>query len=180
MIMLKTVVISAAVFAGAFLMFVATRPDSFRLERSAVINAPPEKLFALVSDFKQWPRWSPWEKLDPAMARTFSGPERGVGSVYTWDSPSKAGAGRMEIKEAQTDAKVTIQLNFIRPFAAQNTTEFNLQRQPNNTTQFTWVMYGPSPYVAKLMQIFVSMDKMVGKDFEEGLVNLKRIAEAAS
>ena len=180
MIMLKTVAISAAVFAVAFLMFVATRPDSFRLERSVLIAAPPEKVFALVSDFKQWPRWSPWEKLDPNMARTFSGPERGVGSAYTWDSPSKAGAGRMEIKETQTDSKVTIQLNFIRPFAAQNTTEFSLQRQPNNATLFTWAMYGPNAYIAKLMQIFVSMDKMVGKDFEEGLGNLKRVAEAAS
>ena len=180
MIMLKTVAISSAVFAMAFFMFVATRPGSFRLERSALINAPPEKLFALVSDFKQWPRWSPWEKLDPNMARTFSGPERGVGSIYTWDSPGKAGAGRMEIKETTTDSKVTIQLNFIRPFASQNTTEFSLKPQPNNATQFTWVMYGPNPYIAKLMQIFVSMDKMVGKDFEEGLANLKRVAEAAS
>jgi uncharacterized protein YndB with AHSA1/START domain len=178
MIMLKTVVIVAVVFLIALLGFAATRPDSFRLQRSVVIEAPPDKVFALLSDFRQWPTWSPWEKLDPNMKRTHSGTERGVGTVYAWDSPSKAGAGRMEIKEAVPSNKVTIQLDFIRPSAAQNTTEFTLQAQANNATQVTWAMSGPNPYLAKLMQVFVSMDSMVGKDFEEGLGNLKRVAEA--
>jgi uncharacterized protein YndB with AHSA1/START domain len=179
--MLKTIAIVAAVFLVALLGFAATRPDSFRLQRSLVIDAPPDKVFALITDFKQWPTWSPWEKLDPNMARTFTGTERGVGTIYTWDSPSKAGAGRMEIKQAVPSNKVTIQLDFIRPFAARNTTEFTLQAQAQgnaNTTQVTWAMSGPNPYLAKLMQVFVSMDSMVGKDFEEGLANLKRVAEA--
>jgi uncharacterized protein YndB with AHSA1/START domain len=179
--MLKTVVIVAVVFLVALLGFAATRPDSFRLQRSMLIDAPPEKVFALITDFKQWPTWSPWEKLDPNMKRTHSGAERGVGTVYAWDSPSKAGAGRMEIKEAVPSNKVTIQLDFIRPFAAQNTTEFTLQAQAQgntNATQVTWAMSGPNPYLAKLMQVFISMDSMVGKDFEEGLANLKRVAEA--
>ncbi len=177
MIMLKTVVIVVAVFIVALLGFAATRPDSFRMQRSVVIEAPPDKVFALITDFKQWPTWSPWEKLDPNMKRTHSGAERGVGTVYEWDSSSKAGAGRMEIKEAVPSNKVTIQLDFIRPFAAQNTTEFTLQAQANNATQVTWAMSGPNPYLAKLMQVFISMDSMVGKDFEEGLGNLKRVAE---
>ena len=179
MIMLKTVVIVAVVFIVALLGFAATRPDSFRLQRSVVIEAPPDKVFALITDFKQWPKWSPWEKLDPNMKRTHSGTERGVGTVYAWDSPSKAGAGRMEIKEAVPSHKVTIQLDFIRPFAAQNTTEFTLQAQAQgntNATQVTWAMSGANPYLAKLMQVFISMDSMVGKDFEEGLANLKRVA----
>jgi uncharacterized protein YndB with AHSA1/START domain len=175
--MLKTVVIVAVVFLIALLGFAATRPDSFRLQRSVVIDAPPEKVFALITDFKQWPQWSPWEKLDPNMKRTHSGANQGVGTVYAWDSPSKAGAGRMEIKEAVPSNKVTIQLDFIRPFAAQNTTEFTLQAQAYNATQVTWAMSGPNPYLAKLMQVFISMDSMVGKDFEEGLANLKRVAE---
>jgi uncharacterized protein YndB with AHSA1/START domain len=175
--MLKTVLITAAVFLIALLGFAATRPDSFRLQRSVVIDAPPDKVFALITDFKQWPTWSPWEKLDPNMARTYTGTERGVGTVYIWDSPSKAGTGRMEIKQATPSTNVTIQLDFIKPFAAQNTAEFTLQGQVNNTTQVTWAMYGPNPYLAKLMQVFVSMDSMVGKDFEEGLANLKRVAE---
>jgi uncharacterized protein YndB with AHSA1/START domain len=175
--MLKTGLICAVVFLVALLGFAATRPDSFRLQRSVVIDAPPEKVFALIADFKQWPTWSPWEKLDPNMKRTHSGAERGVGTIYTWDSPSKAGAGRMEIKQAVPPSQVVIQLNFIRPFAAQNTTEFTLQAQANNATQVTWAMYGPNPYLGKLMQVFISIDSMVGKDFEEGLVNLKRVAE---
>ncbi len=176
--MLKTGVICAVVFLIALLGFAATRPDSFRLQRSVVINAPPDKVFALITDFKQWPTWSPWEKLDPNMARTFSGTERGVGTVYTWDSPSKAGSGRMEIKQAVQPSEVVIQLNFIKPFVSQNTAEFTLQAQAStNATQVTWAMHGPNPYMAKLMQVFISMDTMVGKDFEEGLTNLKRLAE---
>jgi uncharacterized protein YndB with AHSA1/START domain len=176
--MLKTGLICAVVFLVALLGFAATRPDSFRMQRSMLIEAPPERVFAFISDFKQWPTWSPWEKLDPNMKRTHSGAERGVGTVYEWDSPSKAGAGRMEIKQATPPSQVVIQLNFIKPFAAQNTTEFTLQGQPNNATQVTWAMSGPNPYLAKLMQVFISMDSMVGKDFEEGLGNLKRAAEA--
>jgi uncharacterized protein YndB with AHSA1/START domain len=176
-IMLKTVVIVAVVFLIALLGYTATRPDSFRMQRSMLIEAPPEKVFALISDFKQWPAWSPWEKLDPNMKRTHSGAERGVGAAYDWDSPTKAGTGRMEIKQAVPASNVTIQLNFIKPFAAQNTAEFTLQGQANNTTQVTWAMYGPNPYLAKLMQVFISMDSMVGKDFEEGLGNLKRVVE---
>ena len=125
--MLKTIAIVAFVFLVALLGFAATRPDSFSLQRSVLIDAPPEKIFALITDFKQWPKWSPWEKLDPNMARTFSGAERGLGVVYAWDSPGKAGAGRMEIKQAAPLSKVVIQLNFIRPFASENTTEFTLQ-----------------------------------------------------
>jgi uncharacterized protein YndB with AHSA1/START domain len=175
--MLKTVVIVAVVFLVVLFGFAATRPDSFRMQRSMLIDAPPAKVFALITDFKQWPTWSPWEKLDPNMKRTHSGSERGVGTVYEWDSPSKAGAGRMEIKQTTPPSQVVIQLNFIKPFAAQNTAEFTLQAQANNATQITWAMSGPNPYLAKLMQVFVSMDSMVGKDFEEGLANLKRVAE---
>jgi uncharacterized protein YndB with AHSA1/START domain len=174
--MLMTIGLTLAVALAALLLYAAKRPDSFRIQRTTSINAMPEKVFALVNDFHQWSVWSPWEKLDPALKRTHSGVASGRGAVYAWEGNRKVGQGRMEIVDAMAPAKVVIKLDFIKPFEAHNTAEFSFVPL-GGTTQVTWGMHGPSPFMSKLMGIFVSMDSLVGKDFETGLANLKAAAE---
>lgn len=164
------------VLIGAFLAYAATRPDTLRVERSKSISAPPDRIFALINDFERWGPWSPWEKKDPAMRRTFGGAVRGVGSVYEWDGNRDIGKGRMEITQSTPSSRIVIQLDFIKPFEAHNIVEFTLEPVAD-ATHVKWVMQGPSPLLSKVMGIFINMDKMIGKDFEEGLANLKRIAE---
>jgi uncharacterized protein YndB with AHSA1/START domain len=177
--MWKTLVIAIVVLIAGVLLFATMQPDSFDVQRSATIKAPPEKIYPLIADFHRWPTWSPWEKLDPAMRRTVSGAPSGKGAVYAWEGNSDVGAGRMEILDTAAPNKVTIKLDFLKPFESHNTTEFTLQPQ-GDTTQVIWNMHGPAPYVSKVMGIFVSMDKMIGKDFETGLANLKAAAEQPS
>lgn len=160
---------------AALLAYVMTRPDSFRVERSAVIHAHADKVHRLVSDFHEWSRWSPWEKLDPAMQRTHSGAQDGRGAIYEWSGNKKAGAGRMEITES-TPSNVTIKLDFIKPFEGHNITEFQI-RPDGDATQVNWIMHGPATFATKMMSAFFNLDRMIGKDFEEGLANLKRAAE---
>ncbi|HEY8707406.1 MAG TPA: SRPBCC family protein [Burkholderiaceae bacterium] len=174
--MLKTVVIVVAIVIAAILAYAATRPDMFSVQRSARIKAPPETIYAVVNDFHRWIDWSPWEKLDPSMTRTLSGAASGPGAVYEWRGNGKVGAGRMEITESVPARKVTIQLDFIKPFEGHNIAEFTLVPQ-GDTTLVTWSMHGPTPFVSKLMQVFVNMDTMIGKDFEAGLTNLKALTE---
>jgi uncharacterized protein YndB with AHSA1/START domain len=174
--MLKTILVVIVILIGGVLAFAATKPDTFSVQRSTSIKAPPEKIFAVVNDFHRWPDWSPWEKLDPSMKRTQSGTASGKGAIYAWEGNSKAGAGRMEIVESTPASKVAIQLDFIKPFEGHNVAEFQLQPQ-GDTTNLTWSMHGPTPFVSKLMQVFVNMDTMIGKDFEAGLANLKAITE---
>ena len=175
--MWKSIGIAVVVLIAAVLIFASTRPDDFTVTRSIAIKAEPAKIYPLIADFRQWPAWSPWEKLDPEMKRTLSGAASGPGAIYAWDGSSKVGAGRMEIKEASAPAKVVIQLDFLRPFEAHNVTDFALAPGADASTQVTWLMRGPAPFVSKLMGIFVDMDKMIGKDFEAGLANLKAAAE---
>lgn len=174
--MLKKTALGLLVAVLALLAFAASRPDNFRVQRSITIQAPPAKVFALLNDFQKFGSWSPWEHLDPAMKRNFSGPASGPGSVYAWEGNDAVGAGRMEILQTVPDAKVVIKLDFIKPFEGHNTTEHTLQAQGGQTT-VTWAMHGPSPYMMKVIGVFVSMDRMVGKDFESGLAKLKRVAE---
>jgi uncharacterized protein YndB with AHSA1/START domain len=174
--MLKTIAIILVIAILALLAFAATRPDSFRVQRQTSITAPPDKIFALVNDFHNWASWSPWEKLDPEMKRSFSGTPSGKGTVYEWAGTGKVGAGRMEILDAPPPSKVVIKLDFLKPFEGHNTAEFTLQPQ-GDATQLTWVMYGPAPFISKLMGVFFNMDKLIGADFETGLANLKRVAE---
>jgi len=174
--MFKVIAIVIAVLIAAVLLYATTRPESFSVQRTAIIKAPPDKIFPLINDFHSWPAWSPWEKLDPAMQRTHGGAPQGKGATYAWLGNSKVGEGRMEILESTQPSKVSIKLDFIKPFEGHNTADFTLQPQ-GDSTQVTWVMYGPAPYITKLMGIFVSMDKMIGKDFEEGLSNMKANAE---
>jgi hypothetical protein len=174
--MLKKMAIAIVVAIVALLIFAATRPDRFRVERKAVIQASPERVYGLINDFHQWPLWSPWEKIDPAMKRTLGGPSSGVGATYAWEGNKDVGAGRMEIKESTPASKVHIQLDFLQPFESHNQTDFILAPQ-GNTTEVTWAMYGQADFMTKLMGVFASMDKMVGPDFEKGLANMKTVAE---
>ena len=160
----------------AVLVVAAMRPDSFAVQRSAEMRAAPEAIYPLIADFRQWPVWSPWEKLDPDMKRTHSGAASGTGAVYAWEGSSKVGAGRMEIRDVAPPSKVVIQLDFIKPFEGHNTTEFALVPK-GESTDLQWTMRGPATFMMKLMGVFTNMDKMIGRDFERGLANLKAAVE---
>jgi hypothetical protein len=172
---LMVIGIVGGVLVAGVLGYAATRPDTFRVERSARIQAPPEKIVAFIQDFHQWPAWSPWEKIDPALRRTYGGAPAGKGAVYAWEGDRNVGKGRMEILEA-SPARVTIKLDFEKPFEAHNVAEFTLDGRAGGT-DVTWAMHGPSPYMAKVIHTFVSMDTMIGKSFEAGLADLKTLAE---
>jgi uncharacterized protein YndB with AHSA1/START domain len=173
--MLKIIAIIIALLIAAVLIYAATKPDSFRIERSTTIKAPPEKVSAYLTDFKQWAAWSPWEEKDPAMKRTYSGAATGKGAVYGWEGNKNVGSGRMEILDAQPQ-KVTIKLDFLAPFEAHNTAEYTMQPE-GASTKVTWAMFGPANYMSKVMTTVMSMEKMVGPDFEAGLAKLKAAAE---
>ena len=167
-------VIVVIVLAG-ILIHAATRPDSFRVERIVAIKAPPDRIFPMIDDLKAWTTWSPYEKKDPAMKRTFGAVTAGKGATYAWDGNKQVGQGSMEILES-SPTRVVIKLDFIKPFEAHNTAEFILQPK-GDVTDVTWAIHGPNPYLAKVMGIFIDIDKMVGKDFERGLADLKAGAE---
>jgi hypothetical protein len=157
-----------------------TKPDSFEVRRSTDVKASPEVVAAVLSDFHSWEKWSPFDKIDPQMKKTYSGSPTGVGSVYEWSGNSKAGAGRMEITGVSAD-KVSLKLDFSKPFEAHNLVDFLIEPGADKTSsKVTWSMHGPNPFVSKVMQVFVSMDKLVGKQFEDGLANLKAVAEATA
>lgn len=166
---LALVLVSAVGYAAA------TKPDTFRIERAQTIKAAPEKITPQIEDFHKWASWSPYEKLDPGMQRSFSGAPSGKGAVYEWKGNGNAGSGRMEIVEA-TAAKITIKLDFTAPMKASNVAEFTLEPKGDSTT-VTWSMTGANSVPGKTMQLFFDMDKLLGKDFESGLANLKTVAE---
>jgi hypothetical protein len=178
--MLQTILIIIAVIVvigvAALLGLTMTMPNTFRVQRSATMKALPEKIFPLINDFHQWPSWSPWEKLDPDMKRTHSGPESGPGAVYEWEGNKQVGKGRMEITEATPPSKLILKLDFLKPFEAHNMVDFQLDRQ-GDATHVTWAMYGPQNFMFKVMHLFFNMDKMIGKDYDKGLANLKSIVE---
>jgi len=173
--MLKKISMALILVMVVILGLALTQPDSFKVQRSATIKAPPEKVMAYLNDFHQWPVWSPWEKLDPNLQRTFEGAASGKGAVYAWTGNDKVGQGRMEILES-APTQLDIKLDFIKPFASSNRAEFTLQPQ-GDSTAVTWTMTGPSQFITKLMGVFYNMDKMVGPDFEKGLAQLKAAAE---
>ena len=154
----------------------ASKPDTFRVERTATIKADPGKVFSSINDFHNWTAWSPFEKLDPNMQTTFTGAPSGKGAVYEWKGNSKAGAGRMEILESTAPSKIVIKLDFLKPFEGHNTSEFTMSPR-GNTTEVSWAVYGPSPFMMKIMHVFMNMDQMMGKDFETGLASLKTVSE---
>ena len=173
--MFKIIAIVIVVVIAAVLIYAATLPDSFRVERSASIKAPPEKIFPLINDLHSMQTWSAWEKVDPGMKRAHSGAASGTGAVYEWEGNKEIGQGRMEITES-SPTRVSIRMDFIKPFAARNTVEFALKPE-DGSTRVTQAIFGPSPYISKLFGLFCSMDKMIGGKFEESLAGLKSIAE---
>jgi hypothetical protein len=182
MLEIITVIAAAIALAIAVILVLASRkPDTFAVRRSAVMQAPAERIFPLVNNFQQWANWSPWEKRDPAMKRSFSGPESGKGAAYAWDGNKNVGSGRMEIIDASSPSKITIKLDFIKPFEGHNTAEFTfVPERDASATNVIWIMQGPSSFMSKVMQVFMNLDAMIGRDFEAGLANLKKLTEQSA
>ena len=171
-----TILVVVIILIAALLGYAATKPATFRMERSTSIDAPPEKIFALINDFHRWTAWSPWERLDPQLKRTYGGAAAGKNALYEWEGNRKVGQGRMEITESRPPSTVIVKLDFLKPFEAHNTAEFTLEPRAGGT-HVTWAMYGPNAFMGKVMSVFVSMERIIGKDFEAGLANLKSAAE---
>jgi hypothetical protein len=177
--MFETIAIIAIVLAIAIaiiLIVAATKPNAFSIQRATIVKAAPERIFPLINDFHQWGTWSPYENKDPAMKRSYSGAASGQGAVYAWEGNKNVGSGRMEILQATAPSKIVIKLDFFAPFEGHNTAEFTMLPQ-GDATNVTWLMHGPLPFMGKVMHVFINMDRMVGKDFEAGLINLKRLTE---
>lgn len=177
--MFEIIAIIAVILAIAIavvLIIAATKPATFRVQRSTSIKAPAEKVFPLINDFHQWTTWSPYEHKDPALKRTYSGAESGKGAVYAWDGDKNVGTGRMEILDTSVPSKIVIKLDFFKPFEAHNTAEFTMLPQ-GDATNLTWLMHGPAPFMHRVMQVFLNLDNMIGKDFEAGLANLQKLTE---
>ena len=176
--MLKKILIGLAAIVAAFAIIVALQPSDFRVTRSATIAAPTPAVFAQVNDFHKWDAWSPWAKLDPAMKKTYDGAPAGTGAIYSWSGNDKVGEGRMTLTESRPSDLIRIKLEFMKPFAATNTTEFSFKPDSNQTV-VTWSMFGENNFMAKAFGLLMNMDKMVGGDFEKGLAQLKSVMEAA-
>ena len=170
--MFKKIALALLIIVVGILGYAATRPNRFLVQRSRTMKAPPEKVYPLIADFHAWAKWSPWEHLDPAMKRTYAGAASGDRRRLRWSGDSKVGSGRMEITQAAPFTKVAIKLDFLTPFESHNTTEFELTPRGDSTV-VRWTMTGPMPYMSKVMTIFFSMDKMIGKDFEKGLGDMQ-------
>ncbi|HEV3244307.1 MAG TPA: SRPBCC family protein [Chthoniobacterales bacterium] len=171
-----TIAIIFVVVLIGILGFAATKPNTLNIQRVADIKAPPERIFALINDFHNWQAWAPQDKMDSTMKRTFGGIVSGKGASSEWVSKGNAGSGRMEIIESTPPFKVTVRVDFVKPFEAHNINEFTLEPM-DDMTRVTWAMHGTKPYIAKVMSIFLNMDRMLGKHFEAGLYSLKTLSE---
>jgi hypothetical protein len=176
--MFKKILIAIAVIVVVFVIIVALQPSDFRVARSATIAAPAPAVFAQVNDFHKWEAWSPWAKLDPAAKNSFEGPPAGIGAIFRWAGNHEVGEGSMTIIESRPSELVRIKLEFLKPFAGTNTAEFNFKPEGNQTA-VTWIMEGRNNFIAKAFCLFMSMDKMVGGQFEKGLASMKSVVEAA-
>lgn len=165
-----------AVAAIIVLVLAAMKPDTFRVARTATINAPPEKIYPLIADFRRWTDWSPYENRDPAMKRTYGGTPGSVGQTYAWEGDKNVGRGSMTTIETVAPSKVALKLDFVAPFEAHNTVVFSIVPQGSGTA-VTWDMQGPTPFMGKIMHVFMNIDKMCGDDFTQGLAKLKAEAE---
>jgi uncharacterized protein YndB with AHSA1/START domain len=174
--MILRIIIIVAVLIGAILAFAATKPETFRVQRSITINASPEKIFALINDFHNWSGWAPQDKEDPTMTRTYSGAAKGKDAFSDWDSSGSAGKGRMAITESVPNKMISINVNFVKPFQAHNVNEFTLE-PAGTSTKVTWTMNGTNLYIMKIISVFRSVDSVIGRHFESGLDNLKTVAE---
>lgn len=176
--MARKILIGVAAVLVLLLLVVVTRPATFHVERAITIGAPPENAFALVNDFHAWPAWSPWEKLDLNMKKTFDGPPAGVGAKYAWSGNDQVGEGRMTLEKSEKPSQIGIKLEFLKPFAATNQTTFTFAPTAGGS-KVTWTMDGENSFMAKAASLFMDMDKLIGGDFEKGLAALKTAAEAA-
>jgi uncharacterized protein YndB with AHSA1/START domain len=181
--MLKTILLCSAGVAAlggvAVLTLASQKPATFHIERSTVIAVPSEAVFPHLNDFRRWNAWSPWEKLDPSMQKTYGGPPSGVGATYAWSGNSQAGAGQMTILESRPNESLVLRLEFLKPFPATNTVTYTLTPKPEGT-KVTWAMSGENTSMGKVFSVFFDMDALIGKDFERGLADLKRISEEAT
>lgn len=165
-----------AIVVVAILIMASRRPDTFRVVRSATINAPPATIFPLIADFRKWIDWSPYEGRDPNLKRDFAGAPGSIGHSYAWDGNKNVGAGSMTIRDIAEPQRVSLNLDFLRPFKANNIVVFTMLPQAGGT-EVSWDMHGPTPLIGKVMHMFMDMDKMCGDDFEKGLAKLKGLAE---
>lgn len=159
-----------------FCFIVSTRANTFRTERSAVMNAPASAIFEQVNDFHKWEAWSPWAKMDPKAKNTFEGSPSGLGAIFVWDGNKNVGAGRMTIIESIPGNRILIRIEFFRPFKGENTVEFAFHPE-GEATRVTWSMYGKNSFMGKLISLFVDCDKMIGEKYSEGLASLKALVE---
>lgn len=166
-----------ALLLGGFAVVAAMQPAEYTVTRTTTIAAPPATVFAHVNDFHKWEAWSPWAKLDPACKNTFEGPTAGKGAIFKWAGNSDVGEGKMEIAESKPDERVLMKLDFVKPFESSCDTEFTFKPEAGQTA-VTWTMTGKKNFVSKAFCLFMSMDKMVGGDFERGLASMKEVAEA--
>jgi hypothetical protein len=173
---IKRIALAVAVLVAGVLIYAATRPGTLHVERTTAIKAPAGRIYPLISDFHSWTSWSPYEKRDPALKRTYSGSESGKGAVYQWEGNNEVGSGRMEITDASAPSEVVIKLDFIKPFEGHNVARFTMQ-PGGEATNVTWSMDGPTAYLGKVIGVFINMDRMIGADFEAGLANLKTLTE---
>jgi len=176
--MFKKILIGFAVIVVVFVVIVALQPSDFRVARSATISAPASAVFAQVNDFHKWEAWSPWAKLDPAAKNSFEGPPAGIGAIFRWAGNDEVGAGSMTIIDSRPSELIRIKLEFLKPFEGTNTAEFTFKPEGNQST-LTWSMFGTNNFIAKAFCLFMSMDKMVGGQFDKGLASMKSVVEAA-
>ena len=173
--MIKIILVVIVLLVGGVLLVASTRPDALHVERAADVKAPPEKIFPLINDFHSWGSWSPYEKKDPGMKRTYSGATAGKGAIYEWDGNSDVGQGRMESLDS-TPSQIRIKLDFMKPLEGHDIATFTM-KPDGNATKVTWAMDGPTPFLGKVIGVFMNMDTMIGTDFEAGLANLKTLTE---
>ena len=174
--MLKTISLLIGVALAVLLIYAATRPDVFHVERSATIQAPAERLHPLINDLRGFNTWNPYARKDPAMQGQYSGPAAGPGAVYDFQGNKDVGKGRIGITASSAPSSVTMQLDMFEPFEGHNVVTFSLVPE-GGATRVTWAMDGPSPFMGKLIGVFMNMDRMIGRDFEAGLGHLKALAE---
>jgi uncharacterized protein YndB with AHSA1/START domain len=177
--MLTYILVGVAVLVAILVIVVSMRPSEFCIERSGIIKAPPSKVFPHVNDFHLWQEWSPWAKRDPNCEIAYDGPDTGEGAKFWWNGNKEVGEGRMTIIESTPDKIVAIRLEFIKPFKAINTAEFTF-KPVGDGTEVNWAMTGKNNFMGKAFHMMVDCDKMIGKDFEQGLANLRAIAESSA
>jgi hypothetical protein len=177
--MLKKVLIGVAALVLILVVVIAMRPSELRVARSATMAAPAPAVFAQINDFRKWGAWSPYEKIDPAMKKTYAGAATGMGAIYTWVGNSQAGEGRATIVESRPNELVRIQLDFVKPMEGNAVAEFAVKPE-GERTQVTWSLISQCNFIAKAIGLVLDMDKMVGDQFEEGLADLRKAVETSA